>query len=100
MLDLLTTLLSRGHSTNMLGKLEEECGFSKVFICFDINDLHGSSFIDHVRKKTIDYIHATTPSGENERIYCPGERILVKRKQNRKKGIPFDPLIWQKVVEM
>jgi 3-dehydro-L-gulonate 2-dehydrogenase len=100
MLDLLTTLLSKGHSTNMVGELEEEYGVSQVFICFDITGLQGSSFINHVIKEMIDYIHGTTPSGENERVYYPGERTLVTRKQNREKGIPVDPLIWQRVVEM
>ena len=100
MLDLLSTLLSKGRSTNMVGELEEEYGVSQVFICFDISGLHGSSFIDHVIKEMVDYIHETTPSGENERVYYPGERTLATRKQNREKGIPVDPLIWQKVVEM
>ena len=100
MLDLLSTLLSKGRSTNMIGELEEEYGVSQVFICFDITGLHSSSFIDHVIKEMVDYIHGTTPSGENERVYYPGERTLATRKQNREKGIPVDPLIWQKVVEM
>jgi 3-dehydro-L-gulonate 2-dehydrogenase len=100
MLDLLTTLLSKGRSTYMLGELEEEYGVSQVFICFDIIHLHGSSFVDHVIEEMIDFIHGTTPSGENQSVYYPGERTLLARKLNREKGIPVDPLIWQKVLEM
>jgi hypothetical protein len=88
MLDLLTTLLSKGRSTYMLGELEEEYGVSQVFICFDIIHLHGSSFVDHVIEEMIDFIHGTTPSGENQSVYYPGERTLLARKLNREKGIP------------
>ena len=100
MLDLLTALLSKGRSTSMLGELEEEYGVSQVFICFGSINLHGSSFLDNVIEEIINFIHGTTPSGESERVYYPGERTLVTRKLNREKGIPVDPLIWQKVLEM
>ena len=100
MIDLLTTLLSQGRSTYMLGELEEEHGVSQVFICFDIMHLHGSNSVDNVIEGIIDFIHGTTPSGENERVYYPGERTLLTRKLNREKGIPVEPLIWQKVLEM
>ena len=100
MLDLLTALLSKGRSTSMLGELEEEYGVSQVFICFGSINLHGSSFLDNVIEEIINFIHGTTPSGESERVYYPGERTLMTRKLNREKGIPVDPLIWQKVLEM
>jgi len=100
MLDLLTSLLSKGRSTYMIGELEEEYGVSQVFICFDGIHLLGSSFLDNVIEEIIDFIHGTTPSGENERVYYPGERTLMARKLNREKGIPVDPLIWQKVLEI
>ena len=100
MLDLLTALLSQGRSTYMIGESEEEYGVSQVFICFDNTNLHGASFADNITEEIIDFIHGTTPSGENERVYYPGERTLLTRKMNREKGIPVEPSIWQEILEM
>ena len=100
MLDLLATIFSDGLQTAQLENVKLEEGASQAFLCFDMSRQPPSKDIDTIADELIDYIHATTPIRENERISYPGERTLQIRQENLEKGIPIDETRWRQVLEL
>lgn len=101
MLDLLVTILSAGRSIAEIGTLADkeavEAGISQVFICFDVTQPNRPDLVDPIADEVVNFLHATQPIHEDETVRYPGERTLITRRENLKKGIPVDKKIWQKV---
>ncbi|MDQ3534515.1 MAG: Ldh family oxidoreductase, partial [Bacteroidota bacterium] len=94
MLDLFCTLLSGGRSVEDIGALNDEYGVSQVFICFYMKD-KPADYVDSIAKKLVNFIHQENK--DEHHVFYPGERTLMKRKENSINGIPVDEKIWNMV---
>jgi 3-dehydro-L-gulonate 2-dehydrogenase len=94
MLDLLATLLSKGHSTEEISAKSLEGGISQVFICIHPGD---ENDYGHIVNKVLNYTKTSRTDKGIDQIYYPGEKTLRIRAENLKKGIPVDNSIWEKV---
>ncbi|MEM6631419.1 MAG: 3-dehydro-L-gulonate 2-dehydrogenase [Bacteroidota bacterium] len=98
MLDLMASILSGGKTTHQIGQEPIEYALSQVFICFDMNKLGhmGEELIENVKESL-----KTAELAENSRgIFYPGQRTLATRKENAQKGIPVNPSVWEKIMEL
>lgn len=97
MLDLIAVILSGGKGTMEISRQEIETGLSQVFIAISP---HAGMYGD-TRAALVDRIIANirdaTPDRDHQKVRYPGERTLLLRKENLKKGIPVDPDIWKQV---
>ena len=100
MLDLLTTILSEGRPSSVIGEIDDEKGVSQLFICFDTTQQHRPGFVDKIADELVEYIHSATPTCEGGKIFYPGERTLMTRRENLEKGIPVDEVKWKQVLDM
>ncbi len=96
-LDMLAAVLSGGDPSVRIGKREEEYGLSQVFIAIKptmISESHREAIMNEI----IDFTHDVPPIGAGERTYYPGEKTLITRNENRRKGIPVDKNIWKEII--
>lgn len=100
MLDLLVTILSEGRSSSVIGEMKDEKGVSQLFLCFDTIQQHSPGVVDHITNELVNYLHATMPAYEGEKVYYPGERTLTTRQENLTHGIPVDEAKWQQLLDM
>ncbi|HTQ65833.1 MAG TPA: 3-dehydro-L-gulonate 2-dehydrogenase [Puia sp.] len=94
MLDILLTALGGGKSTAVISNSGNEVGLSQCFICFYQKDFHPS-----LVEEILAYTKSEFPD-ENGKISYPGERTLSTRNKNEREGIPVNPEIWEKVLNM
>lgn len=99
-LDLVATILSGGNSTYRVGKLESEYSVSQVFIAFDPTRLPEQNLIHKAVNEVLDDLHKAQPVKEDGKIYYPGERTLLTRKENLEQGIPAEQLFWEQVLSL
>ena len=71
-----------------------------MFIAFSMEKVQDSSQVDSLVNEIIDFVHAAEPVTDDGRVYYPGERTLLTRKENLEKGIPVNEAKWKKMVEM
>jgi 3-dehydro-L-gulonate 2-dehydrogenase len=97
MLDLLTTILSQGNSTEKITASGKESGVSQVFICIHQPD---EALVAQVTDQIINYTKTSHPEKEGESIAYPGENTLKTRIRNTLEGIPVNEAVWNKVLSL
>jgi 3-dehydro-L-gulonate 2-dehydrogenase len=100
MLDMLGAVLSGGKTTHEIGKLEAEYSVTQVFLAF-----HTSQFpdLDNILEQldaSIQDLHTAEPVDAERSVRYPGEDTLRRRQENMELGIPVEPTIWQKVLQL
>ncbi|MCB0086304.1 MAG: 3-dehydro-L-gulonate 2-dehydrogenase [Caldilineaceae bacterium] len=100
LLDLVAALLAGGLTTHEIGQQETEYGVSQVFIAFDVTRAGGAALVHRAVDEAIADLHRAVPVAEGDVVLYPGERALRTRAENLDKGIPVEPAIWQRVLEM
>lgn len=95
LMDLFATLLSSGWPTKHVKGFWNDQGVSQLFLCFD-----GRETDESLAEEIIEFTCSSEPLEAGGRVYYPGERTLLRRRENLEKGIPVDPAIWRKVREM
>ena len=100
LLDLVAMALSGGKSAFQVGTMEVEMDLSQVFIAFDLSKLSGNDLILRSIEESLADLHSSTPVREGLKVSYPGERMLATRKENMAKGVPVEPGIWEKVLQM
>ncbi len=100
MLDLIATILSGGNSTYLIGKNGGERNISQTFIAIDLAKLPEQNSIYRSVNETIEDLHSAEPVEEDGKIYYPGERTLLTRKENLEKGIPVEQYFWEQVLKL
>jgi 3-dehydro-L-gulonate 2-dehydrogenase len=97
LLDLLSTVLSGGMSTQTISKENVEYGLSQVFIAISLSQLPNHSAISGTVKNIIaDYL-GSIPQDDRKKVSFPGERVLRIRKENSIHGIPVQRKVWDLV---
>lgn len=100
MLDLIAVMLSGGRSTYDLAEEGGERGISQVFIAFDMtHDSEAKELADRIELIIRD-LQAAKPTPDSDGARYPGEETLRRRQTNLEQGIPVEPSIWQKVLEL
>jgi 3-dehydro-L-gulonate 2-dehydrogenase len=100
MLDLLAAILSGGNGTHQITPDSlNETGLSQLFLAFDLSLIDQNRESARAVNEIIEFVHGAKPVG-NEPVRYPGERTLEIRKRNLAEGIPVEPLIWQRILEM
>ena len=100
MLDLLAALLSGGKATHQITPESlNETGLSQVFLAFDLSLIDQGSENAKVVDQIIQYVQGAQASSE-EQVRYPGQRTLEIRKQNLAEGIPVEPQVWQRILEL
>jgi len=97
MLDLLTTILSQGNSTEKITDSGKESGVTQVFICIHQPD---AALVEQITQQIIGYTKTSRPEKEGGTISYPGENTLRTRERNTKEGIPVNEAIWNKVLSL
>jgi 3-dehydro-L-gulonate 2-dehydrogenase len=100
LLDILAAVISGGEATHQISNRDDEYNVSQVFIAIDISRFARYSDINHVVKAVIDDLHDSIPASESDRVYYPGERVLLRRKENSEKGIPVDKNVWHEILKL
>jgi 3-dehydro-L-gulonate 2-dehydrogenase len=94
LLDIFATILSGGMAVHQISKQPAEVNLSQIFIAVDLSRLHNYSAIGNAIEQIInDY---KKNSGEEKSLY-PGERVLTKRNENSKTGIPVHRKVWEEI---
>lgn len=100
LLDLMAAVLSGGNSSKHYKEAGVEYGISQLFIAIDLANITDNPTAERIVNETLDYVHSATPSEEGGRVYYPGEKTLLTRKENMQNGIPVNDEIWEKVKNM
>lgn len=96
LLDILSTILSGGLSTQEITSRKVEHGLSQVFIAIDMQQLKNYKGIETCINAIIsDYKASTAQDGRQ--IVFPGERVLKDRVKNLKDGIPVMKKVWDEI---
>ena len=97
MLDLVAGLLSGGQFTHQVpADSERESKLSQVFIAFDVASVDSNGSARQMADQVIQYLQSAT-GAKGERVRYPGQQVLEIRKENMAKGIPVEPVIWEKI---
>jgi 3-dehydro-L-gulonate 2-dehydrogenase len=99
-LDLIVSVLALGKATWQIGQQESEYGLSQIFIAINLDKVVGEEAAQLHINSIIDNLHQATPIQEDGKVYYPGERTLLTRKENMEKGVPVDAKYWEQVLGM
>jgi 3-dehydro-L-gulonate 2-dehydrogenase len=100
LLDILATILSAGLSTHQLSKKEAEYSVSQVFIAIDIKKLSNFPSIESTISDILADLKLSVSDETDEDIRYPGEKVVLTRAENLKKGIPVDVNVWQDIMNL
>jgi 3-dehydro-L-gulonate 2-dehydrogenase len=100
MLDVIAMLLAGGQSTLEIGKEPAERGLSQVFLAFDATKLPDAEGLAAKIEAVIRDLHEAAPAEGSDGARYPGEDTIRRREANLRDGIPVEPAIWGKVLEL
>lgn len=100
LIDLLVSILSGGSTTREIGKNDEEYGLSQLFIAFDLDQLSDKENSARAIQDVTDSLLESTAIEAGGQVYYPGQQTWMRRKENRKKGIPIDPDTWERIIAL
>ena len=92
--------LSGGQSTRQISKRDHEYGVSQVFIALDLNQLGEQSTLTQVVHQIIQDYRQSTPASDADQIIYPGQRVLQRRQDHLKNGVPVDTKIWETIQKL
>lgn len=100
MLDMLAALLSGGNATHQIAPDSlKETRLSQVFLAFDPSLIDQASHNAQVVNQIIQFVQGAQDSSA-EKVRYPGQRTLEIRKRNLAKGVPVEPQVWQRILEL
>ena len=98
-MDMMVSLLADGQASHDIGQKDYETGLSQLFLCIDMEQAGTGSAYQQAADAIIESVHAA--AAENaDKVFYPGERTLLRRKENLEKGVIVDEDIWKKIQAM
>ena len=80
---------------------ESEYGLTQVFIAIRPEVLNQDpDKAQEILNETLKDIQASIPEKEGHTVRYPGQRTLIRRRENLKNGIPVNEEIWKKICEL
>ncbi len=101
--DLIGAILAGGDTVTGVGKHCDpgmEYGVSQVFMAIDPGKLNAPGFSEQIIDEVLGSIKSSSRAEGTERVFYPGERSLLTRRENLELGIPVDTEIWQRICRM
>lgn len=98
LLDLIATILTNGNSVSKISTFGDEVGLSQIMIAIEPTKGNSVELTDKIINEIIDDVKSSEPVSENGKIFYPGERELLTRKDNLKNGIPVLDEVWNKIL--
>lgn len=95
LIDIVLTALSGGKSTADVTPEWTDTGVSQCFIA-----IHQMNFHQPLIENIIEYTKSAHPLEKGGKIYYPGERTLMIRKQNTENGIPVNEKVWERIMAL
>lgn len=99
-LDMVAATMSLGNASYQLATDPlRETGLSQMFLAMNPEAMEphmGGSIADAI----VDSLHACWPAEEAKPVRYPGEQTLQIRAENRRLGVPVDPLVWAEIQAM
>ena len=101
-LDLIGGILTLGRTVTKVGQeCESEYGLTQVFIAIRPEVLNQDpDKAQEILNETLKDIQASIPEKEGHTVRYPGQRTLIRRRENLKNGIPVNEEIWKKICEL
>lgn len=97
-LDLVAAILAGGLATHQIpADVVRESGLSQIFLAIDPSFGDGAA-ATAVADAVLDHLRAGAAPGESVRY--PGERTLRLRAESARDGVPVDPDIWQRILQL
>lgn len=96
-LDMLTSLLSGGNSTNQVDQNGNEFGLSQVFLCFDPKKLELTEWMEMKADSIISDLKSSSVF-EGKSVRYPGESTMQIRTKNLKEGVPVSEKLWARIL--
>ena len=90
--DVLLTALTGGKSVKQITEGVKESGLTQLFISIHKEDLH-----EQLINEIIAFTKSSQPSEPGGKIYYPGERTLITRRESLEKGVEVNEEVWEVV---
>ena len=90
--DVLLTALTGGKSVKKITEGVKESGITQLFISIYKVELH-----EQLINEIIDYTKSSEPVEPGGKIFYPGEKTLMTRKDSLEKGVEVNEGVWEKV---
>ncbi len=99
-LDLISSLLSGGNTTSLIGKKGEETSLSQIFMAFDISHFPDREEMTEKVENTLREIRESTPLDSSHPVHAPGDGMMKMREESMKYGVPVDEGKWKLLLDM
>jgi Malate/L-lactate dehydrogenases len=97
--DLVAAMLSGGNACVDVGGLGgDEFALSQVLIAIDPHRFSSVEETDALVDRVTKDVEGSDPDKEGAAVSYPGERTLLRRKENSEKGIPVDDKVWATIL--
>jgi 3-dehydro-L-gulonate 2-dehydrogenase len=100
-LDMMAAMTSMSTATHQLTTDSlQESGLSQVFMAMNPAALGDEARLQQIADEIIASLHRSRPAEEGKKLRYPGERVLQIRAENRKLGVPVEPVVWEQILKM
>jgi len=100
-LDMMAAMTSLARATHQLSTDSlKEVGLSQVFIAINPAALGDEARLQQIADDIIASLHQSRAAEEGKKLRYPGERVLQIRAENRKLGVPVEPIVWEEILKM
>jgi 3-dehydro-L-gulonate 2-dehydrogenase len=96
-LDMVAAMMSQGRATHQIAPDSlRETAVSQTFLAMNPEALGGGG--GDAAEGIVESLHMCRPAEEGKPVRYPGEQTLRIREENRRLGLPVDPLVWAEIV--
>lgn len=100
-LDMLAAMLSGGNATYQIPKdPNRESGVSQIFLAIDSRNLTSAAEADRISSGILKSLELAEPLDPARPVRYPGQQTLRLREENLRLGVPVDPQVWEKLLNL
>jgi 3-dehydro-L-gulonate 2-dehydrogenase len=100
-LDMVAAMMSMGNATHhLVADPLLETGISQMFLAMNPAALGDGPRADAIADEIVASVHGCQPAEADKRVRYPGEKTLQIRAENRKLGLPIEPVVWAQILAM
>lgn len=100
-LDMAAAMMALGRATHQISTDPLlETGISQMFVALDPAALGPAPHLDQIADEVVASLHNARPVAPGTTVRYPGEQTLRIREENTRLGLPVEPTLWQKILEM
>jgi 3-dehydro-L-gulonate 2-dehydrogenase len=100
-LDMMAAMTSLATATHQLSMDSlREAGLSQMFLAINPAALGDEARLQQIADDIIASLHQSRAAEEGKELRYPGERVLRIRAENRRLGVPVEPIVWEEILKM